>query len=416
MKRYGFTITLGVIGVALIAGGCSQMSQPVAMESPAPPPSSAFMKIRSAPDGLERVPGSYIVVLKESVADANGVVGELSHSHGVGTDNVYSHAIKGFSAHLNAEQIQRLAEDDRVEYIEPDMIVTTDAQTLPWGVNNVDADVSTTLAGNGTGSVTNVRVYVIDTGIQRNHPDLNVVSGIDFTRRKGGNGEDDNGHGTHVAGTIAAKDNGSYVVGVAPGAPLYAVKVLAANGTGSTSNIVAGIDYVTAQKQASPETPMVANMSLGGYVGTTAYGAMDNAVLRSINAGVFYSIAAGNSSADARLYSPAHVVEAVTVGAYGSNNAFATSYSNFGAIVDINGPGSSILSTYKGTTTATLTGTSMASPHVCGTAALYLSVNTAANPLAVRNALVASATNNAASRVTSAPAGTTNLAVYAGGY
>jgi subtilisin family serine protease len=291
------------------------------------------------------------------------------------------------------------------------MVVSIDAQTLPWGVNSIDGDLSSTVSGDGTGSVTNVRVYVIDTGIQRNHPDLNVVGGVDFTTTKGGNGDDKNGHGTHVAGTIAARDNDSYVVGIVPGAPLYAVRVLGANGTGSTSGIVKGIDYVTAQKQANPNIPMVANMSLGAYVGTTAYSSMDNAVARSISYGVFYSLAAGNSSADARLYSPAHTVEAVTVGAYASNNVFA-SYSNFGSIVDINAPGSNVLSTYKGSTTATLSGTSMASPHVCGTAALYLSTNTTASPATVRNALVASAT----STVASAPAGTTNLAVYAGGY
>jgi subtilisin family serine protease len=412
-NRLGFILALGTTVFTLGVVGCSDTAQPVAPSAAAE--GNPFQKVRTAPKGAERVPDSYIVVFKESVSDADQTVNEFSRSHGVSAGNVYHHALKGFSAKLNAHQLEKLAADSRVDYIEPDMIVTADAQTLPWGVNNVDADVSSTRAGDGYGSVPNVRVYVIDTGIQLNHPDLNVAGGVDYTGANG-TGNDDNGHGTHVAGTIGAKDDYSGVVGVAPGARLYAVKVLGADGSGYTSNIIKGIDYVTSQKLANPSIPMVANMSLGGYAGTTYYSSMDNAVVRSINSGVFYAVAAGNSSANASLYSPAHVTQAVTVGSYGSTNAWASSYSNYGSVVDINAPGSSILSTYIGSQLATMSGTSMATPHVAGAAALYLSRYTTASPASVRNALVSSSTYHSTSRVSSVPYGTTNLALYVGGY
>lgn len=413
MKRFGLLTALGATALALAVGGCSQPAEPYL----APASESPLSKIRTAPESQQRIPDSYIVVLRESVDDVDAVVNELSNKDGIASDNVYKHAIKGFSAKLSPGQLRKLVGDPRVDFVEPDILVTTCVQTIPYGIDNVDADVSSTLAGNGSGAVTGVRVYVIDTGIQLNHPDLNVVGSVNFTTNKrNATGNDDNGHGTHVAGTIGARDNTSQVVGVAPGVPLYAVKVLAANGSGSLSNIVRGIDYVTAQKQASPSTPMVANMSLGAYVGTTAYGSMDLAVVNSISKGVFYSLAAGNNASNASGFSPAHTTEAFTVGAYNSSNVFATSFSNYGAVVDMNAPGVNVLSTYRNGGTATMSGTSMAAPHVAGVAALYLSSNPGASPATVASALVSSSTNNASSRVTSAPAETTNLAVYAGAY
>jgi subtilisin family serine protease len=253
-------------------------------------------------------------------------------------------------------------------------------QTLPYGINRVDADISSTLAGNGSGAVTNVDIFIIDTGIG-SHTDLNRVQHVNFAGD--GNNNDCNGHGTHVAGTAAARDNTTSVVGVCPGAPLIGVKVLGCSGSGSVSRIVQGIDWVTAN---SPR-PAVANMSLGGGAST----ALDNAVRNSANSGVFYALAAGNSAANACNSSPARA------GA-GTNNGIATvasttstnaesSFSNFGSCVDIWAPGSSILSTRLGGGTTTLSGTSMASPHVAGSAALFLSRNTTASPATVESNL-----------------------------
>jgi subtilisin family serine protease len=304
----------------------------------------------------------------------------LENIHGFQARNVYSAALRGFAAELTAEQIQGLENDPEVDFIEPDSIMSINQQTLPYGINRVDADISSTLAGNGSGAVTNVDIFIIDTGIG-SHTDLNRVQHVNFAGD--GNNNDCNGHGTHVAGTAAARDNTTSVVGVCPGAPLIGVKVLGCNGSGSVSRIVQGIDWVTAN---SPR-PAVANMSLGGGAST----ALDNAVRNSAASGVFYALAAGNSAANACNSSPARA------GA-GTNNGIATvasttstnaesSFSNFGSCVDIWAPGSSILSTRLGGGTTTLSGTSMASPHVAGSAALFLSRNTSASPTTVESNL-----------------------------
>jgi subtilisin family serine protease len=256
------------------------------------------------------------------------------------------------------------------------------AQTVPWGVGRIDADISSARAGNGSGVVTGVNVFIIDTGIAT-HPDLNRVRHVNFTGD--GRNTDCNGHGTHVAGTVAARDNTSDVVGVAPGAPLTGVKVLGCNGSGTTSGVIKGVDWVT----ANASKPAVANVSLGGGFSQ----ALNDAVLRSVRSGVFYAVAAGNSGAQACDGSPA------SAGA-GTNNGIMTtaatdrtnneaSFSNFGRCVDIWAPGVSILSTRRGGGTTTFSGTSMASPHVAGTAALYLSkrANATATPAAVEAAL-----------------------------
>ena len=253
------------------------------------------------------------------------------------------------------------------------------AQTIPWGIDKIDADLSSTAAGNSSGAVTNVNAYIIDTGIA-NHSDLNKVGHVNFA---GGQNTDCHGHGTHVAGTVAAIDNTSDVVGVAPGAPLTGVKVLNCAGSGTTSGVIKGVDWVT----ANAVKPAVANMSLGGGAST----ALDSAVTTSASSGVFYAIAAGNSGADACSSSPARA------GA-GTNNGILTvaatdmsdneaSWSNYGSCVDIWAPGVNILSTKKGGGTTTMSGTSMASPHGAGGGALYLSRNTSATPSAVESAL-----------------------------
>jgi len=301
--------------------------------------------------------------------------------------HVFSHAIRGFAARLSPEQIATLEADLNVAYVEPDGVMTV-VQTLPWGINKIDADVSSTKAGNGTGAVSNVRAYVIDTGIDATHRDLNVVRHVNFAS---GQNSDCNGHGTHVAGTIAARDNTVDVVGVAPGAPLTGVKVLGCSGSGSTSGVIKGVDWVTANAQK----PAVANMSLGGSVSQ----ALDDAVKRSASGGVFYAVAAGNSGASACNSSPAHAGAGsnngvMTVAATDSSDREA-SWSNYGTCVDVWAPGVSVLSTRLNGGTTTLSGTSMASPHVAGGGALYLSSHTTATPASVESALKSAATTTA---------------------
>lgn len=246
-----------------------------------------------------------------------------------------------------------------------DPSTSCDSQTLPWGIDRVGAYESSTTAGDCTGSISNVNVYVIDTGADVDHGDLNVVHHENFA---GGPNKDCHGHGTHVAGTIAARDNNQDVVGVAPGAPITGVKVLSCSGSGSYSGVIAGVDWVT----ASATLPAIANMSLGGPVSD----ALDAAVAASAEAGIVYSIAAGNSGEDACTHSPARAGKGVngiiTVAATDKADA-ETSWSNFGSCVDIWAPGLNILSTSKGGGTATMSGTSMSAPHVGGGAALYLS-------------------------------------------
>jgi subtilisin family serine protease len=327
--------------------------------------------------------GRYIVVLK-SDAEPAAVAAAHAARYGVGVDHVYRYALKGYSAVIPNDRVAAVRFDGNVDYIEPDGEAEITAQSLPWGIDRIDADISSTLAGNGSGAVSNVNVYVIDTGVDAGHADLNVVGHVNFAS---GSNTDCNGHGTHVAGTIAARDDSSFVVGVAPGAPVTGVKVLGCSGSGQWSWIIAGIDWVT----QNARKPAIANMSLGGG----ANNAVDQAVRNSAASGVFYSLSAGNSGANACNYSPART------GA-GSNNGIMTtaatdsgdneaSWSNYGSCVDVWGPGVSVLSTWKGGRTKTISGTSMASPHVGGTGALYLSSHAGASPSSVESALKADA-------------------------
>lgn len=311
-----------------------------------------------------------------------GAVQALEASHGFRADHVYSAALRGFAARLTARQIDALENDRMVTYVEADGTMTIIAQTLPWGIDRIDADLSSTRAGNGTGAVSNVNAYIIDTGIDTAHADLSVVEHVNFA---GGPNKDCHGHGTHVAGTVAAKDNTSDVVGVAPGAPLTGVKVLGCGGSGTTSGVIKGVDWVTAHAVQ----PAIANMSLGGG----ASGSLDTAVKNSADSGVFYSIAAGNSGADACNYSPARAGthDGVMTTAATDQSDQDPSWSNFGSCVDIWAPGVSILSTKLKGGTTTMSGTSMAAPHVGGTGALYLSSNTAASAATVEGQLKADA-------------------------
>jgi subtilisin family serine protease len=332
-----------------------------------------------------------------------GAVQNLERRHGFRSEHVYSAAVRGFAARLTARQIADLENDPIVSYVELDGTMAIVAQTLPGGIDRIDADISSTLAGNGSGAVSNVNGYIIDTGIDTTHADLNVVGHVKFAS---GPNSDCNGHGTHVAGTVAASDNTLDVVGVAPGMRLTGVKVLGCSGTGSTSGVIKGVDWVT----ANAVKPAIANMSLGGGAST----ALDNAVKASANSGVFYSIAAGNSGTDACTSSPARAGthDGVMTTAATDGNDQEASFSNFGSCVDIWAPGVGILSTRKGGGTTTLSGTSMAAPHVGGTGALYLSSHTLASAAIVEGQLKA----DAASTGTVSKDGVAIKLVYAGVY
>ncbi|HYK06729.1 MAG TPA: S8 family serine peptidase [Gaiellaceae bacterium] len=344
---------------------------------------AALVAVTSATARTDAGADRYIVVLKPGT-NARAVANEHAAAHAAAISFVYSHALSGYAATIPNARLAAVQADERVAYVEPDGEMSAIAQTLPWGIDRIDADVSSTRAGDGSGAVANVNVYVIDTGVDATHPDLNVVGHVAFA---GGPNRDCHGHGTHVAGTIAARDDANDVVGVAPGAPITGVKVLGCNGSGSNSGVIAGIDWVT----ANAVVPAVANMSLGGG----ASQAIDDAVRRSAASGVFYALAAGNEGINACTRSPARAGAGttngiMTVAATDSADREA-SFSNYGTCVDVWAPGVSVLSTRKGGGTTTMSGTSMASPHGAGGGALYLSTHTGSSPSAVEGALKSAA-------------------------
>ena len=340
------------------------------------------------------IPGRFIVVLKAG-ASSSAVVAR----HGLAPDVVYSAALNGFAGAFPAARVEKLLRDSQVEFIEEDQVVTIGAQTLPAGINRIDAELNATvIAARTAGTGVNVDIAIIDTGIDLTHPDLNVVKDVSFVKGTR-TGNDDNGHGTHCAGIAAARDNTAGVVGVAPGARLWAVKVLDRNGSGTMSNVIKGVDYVTSNASSIE----AANMSLGG--GNSD--ALNLAISNSVAKGVVYAVAAGNSAVDAASSSPANSPVVLCVSAmvdtdgipggsgpstsYGQDDTFA-SFSNYGAVVDIAAPGVNVYSTYKGGAYATMSGTSMASPHVTGAVALYLATHgkptNATGVAAVRQAII----------------------------
>lgn len=312
-----------------------------------------------------------------------GAMQSLEKAYFFKSNHAYSKALNGFSANLTDAQINALKMNPLVASVTKSIKMYASGQTLPWGIDRVDADMSFTKAGDGSGSVNNVNLYVIDTGVDGTHPDLNVVESINFT--VDGKNYDCHGHGTHVAGTIAAKDDGNGVVGVAPGAPITALKVLDCNGSGWSDDIIKAIDWITSNRKL----PAVANMSLGGGINNL----VDNAVLRSaISGSVFYALAAGNSAVDACNTSPARSGKGdngIMTTAATDSSSQEVYFSNYGVCSDIWAPGVSVYSTYpviKGGF-KTMNGTSMASPHVAGSAALYLSMYPSATPLQVEQYL-----------------------------
>ncbi len=335
-----------------------------------------------------KISGQYIVVLKSGY-DGRAVARDHARSAGADVLYTYRAALNGYAARLTPAGLVAVRSDLRVAFVSPDRTVHAFAQTLPTGVNRIQGDVSSTASGNGSGTV-GAPVAVLDTGIDPSHPDLNVVGGRNCSTGK--SYADGNGHGTHVAGTIAAKDNTSGVVGMAPGAPLYAVRVLNNSGSGSWSSIICGINWVTAN--AASKGIRVANMSLGGSGsdGACDSSALHQAICNSVAAGVTYVVAAGNSNANFANFVPAAYDQVLTVTAMADFNGVAgggaaatcradvddtaADFSNFttsgsgDANHTIAAPGVCILSTWKGGGYKTISGTSMASPHVAGTVAL----------------------------------------------
>ena len=400
MRKLG---ALAATAVALTAVAVSHV--PAGAQEPSG--GSAVAQLNSP----QRIAGRFIVVLEDDVAVA-GAAGAHARSVGVAVDDVYRSAIHGYSARMTQADAARLAQMPAVKSVQADTMVRTTAQTTPTGVDRANADTSPTAAIDGTDERVNVDVAVIDTGVDLDHPDLNVYRPGAVDCSLGGLSPDDqNGHGTHVAGTIGALDNGAGVVGMTPGARIWPVKVLNATGAGTTSDVICGIDYVTAHADQIE----VANMSLGGEgrddrnCGLTNGDAQHQAICESVEAGVTYTVAAGNSSANAATTTPAAYNEVITVSALSDFNGrpgggaaptcrndvddtFAN-YSNYGRDVDVIAPGTCIRSTWMNGGYNTVSGTSMASPHVAGAAALYLAGHPAATPAQVRSALRAAGSN-----------------------
>jgi subtilisin family serine protease len=386
--RLAMTIALSAAGAALATFAGVGAAQAAPAEG----------TVRGA-DVAGAIRDSYIVVLNSGEAVDNATA-NLSKAYGGQVKHAYKNAVHGFSVKLTEAAAKRLAANPAVKYVEQDRKVSlaasgTQANPPSWGLDRVD-QVSLPLSGTYTypSTASNVHVYDIDTGARITNTDFGgrASYGYDFIDNDAV-ADDCNGHGTHTAGTISGT-----TYGVAKGAKLVAVRVLDCSGSGSYSQIIDGVDWVT--KNAIK--PAVANMSLGGAAGST----LDDAVKASIASGVTYAVAAGNDNTDACNTSPARLADAITVGAT-DNADNRASFSNYGSCLDIFAPGVNIKSTYNSSDTATTTmsGTSMATPHVTGAAALILAANPTATPAQVRDALVAHADTG---KVTNAATGSPN--------
>jgi subtilisin family serine protease len=335
------------------------------------------------------IPNSYIVVFKDTMVSSASVAGkaaELSAKVGGKVGFRYTQALRGFEISVNEKAARKLATDPTVAFIEQNHTVSINGTQAPvpsWGLDRIDQrnlplNNSYTYPVTGTG----VRAYIVDTGIRFSHTDFGGRAVTGFDAIDGGSADDAHGHGTHVAGTV-----GGTSFGVAKGVTLVGVRVLNASGSGTNAQVIAGIDWVTGDHD--PGELAVANMSLGG-----AGNALNAAVANSIADGVSYAVAAGNESTDACTRTPASTPTAITVGATDINDNRA-SFSNFGTCLDIFGPGVNITSAWftSDTATNTISGTSMATPHVAGAAALVLAQNPSFTPQQVRDSLFNNATN-----------------------
>lgn len=386
-------IAILVVVFGLVAGS-SSLNIPAGAVSNAS--SQSMGEIRR---NAQRIPGQYIVVFHDDVEPASAAYG-LASAHNGSVGFIYRHALNGFSISVPEAAAIAISKNPQVKYVEEDGIVSVTAtqSNATWGLDRIDQrdrPLDTFYSYNATGA--GINAYILDTGIRTSHTEFGIRASVGFDSvGDGRNGSDCNGHGTHVAGTV-----GGTTYGVAKSVNLIAVRVLNCQGSGTWSGVIAGIDWVT----ANHVKPAVANMSLGGGANSS----VDTAVQNSIAAGVTYVVAAGNSNANACNSSPARVPAALTIGATTSTDAKA-SYSNFGSCVDLFAPGSSITSAWYTSNTAinTISGTSMASPHVAGAAALYLETSPGASPSEVEQAIESNATPNKITGLS----GTPNLLLY----
>lgn len=372
LRKFGQLAILGMVVAA-----CSDAS------SPAGPSRLAPLVSASGDLTAQVIPNEYIVVLDEKVSDVSGA----ATASGAPVIARWEKALKGYAVRANAEQLRTLRADPRVRYVEPNgraTKVATQTPTPSWGLDRIDQtnlplNSSYTYPNTGAG----VHAYIIDTGIRPTHTEFSGRIGNGFSAINDGRGSNDcDGHGTHVSGTV-----GGTVYGVAKGVTLHPVRVLDCTGSGTFAGVISGINWVASNRIL----PAVANMSLGGGLNS----AVNTATSNLVAAGVFTAVASGNSGANACNFSPASTPNATTVNSSTITDA-RSSFSNFGTCTDIFAPGSSIVSAYhtSNTATATLSGTSMASPHVAGAGALYLSANPSHTPAQTDAALKNNASVN----------------------
>lgn len=351
----------------------------------------------AAPGKLIR--DQYIVVLKEG-----GNARAVAAIAGANPKYVYEHVLNGFAAELNPGQLKALQQNPNIDYIEPDQEVALDTTQYmdsngdPWGLDRID-ERDLPLSGSYTYAYTGsgVRAYIIDTGLQSDHPQFETRA-MNVYDAFGGNGSDCNGHGTHVGGTVGGK-----TYGVAKKAYLRGVRVLDCNGSGSTSGIIAAVDWIRKNRI----NPAVANMSLGGGYSSS----LNTAVNNLAKSGVFVAVAAGNSKADACNYSPASASYAFTTAASDKSD-YKASFSNYGTCVDAYAPGVNIKSAWISGGVQTISGTSMASPHVAGVAALYKHKYGNVSSSEITSWLKNNATRD---HIKSNPSGTPNRLLYKSG-